>query len=157
MPDTAKGPFPFKGKGGNDWSIPSLRGRIEHLQKKRELTLRQMKSLIDDYENTFDNKLPAYLVLHKTANGQYLRWRMSGVKQRYFSIAEDEIGKSFLLSQSRPVRGVLMDIEKNRLQLNLLHGEVFYQIKSLRKLISHLLDLREFTKTSPVNLCESNI
>ena len=142
----AKGPFPFKGKGGSHWNIPTLRSQLEELQQQRELTIRQMKTLINEYEATFENKLQAYLVMHKTANGQYLRWRMSGIKQRYFAIADDEIGKTFLFSHSQPVKKVLSDFEETRLRLNYLHGLQFYEIKTTKKLIAQLMTLNEYAR-----------
>ncbi len=142
----SKGPFPFKGKGGNGCNIQTLREQLESLQQQRELTLRQMKTLINEYETTFGNQLQAYLVMHKTANGQYLRWRMSGIKQRYFAIADDDIGKTFLSSHSTPVMKSLSGFEESRLRLNYFHGVLFYEIKSTRKLISQLLALNESSK-----------
>ena len=146
MPLASKGPFPFKGKGGDHWNIQTLRDQLETLQQQRELTLRQMKTLIHEYETTFGNQLQAYLVIHKTANGQYLRWRMSGIKQRYFAIADDDIGKTFLTSHSTTVMKSLSGFEESRLRLNYLHGILFYEIKSTRKLISQLLALNESSR-----------
>jgi len=144
----SKGPFPFKGKGGNGWNIQTLREQLESLKQQRELTLRQMKTLIYEYETTFGNQLQAYLVMHKTANGQYLRWRMSGIKQRYFAIADDEIGQTFLLSHSPAVMKVLSEFEEARLRLNYLHGIRFYEIKTTRKLINQLLALNEHSRAT---------
>ncbi|MES9927667.1 MAG: hypothetical protein ABW158_06085 [Candidatus Thiodiazotropha sp. 6PDIVS] len=144
----SKGPFPFKGKGGDHWNIPTLRDQLETLQQQRELTLRQMKALINEYEAAFGNQLQAYLVMHKTANGQYLRWRMSGIKQRYFAIADDEIGQTFLSSHSPTVMKVLSEIEETRLRLNYLHGVYFYEIKTTKKLISQLLALNEQSRAT---------
>lgn len=136
MQSAPKGPFPFKGKGEDHWNIRSLRNRVELLQNDRAFILKQMQSLINEYDTTFSNQLDAYLVFHKTGNGNYLRWRMSGVKQRYFGISGDEIGESFLTSNSPTVQKVLLDYERNRLKLNLSHGLCFYEIKSLNRLIS---------------------
>jgi len=137
MQDFAKGPF--KGKGGckNDWRMKSLRGRIEQLQAEQKMVLKTMSSLVDDYDKTFSGTLTAYLAFHKTVSGNYLRWRMNGVKQRYFAIANDEIGETFLRTQSKTVRKVLLDFEQHRLRLNLLHGLNFYETKSLGKLIEN--------------------
>lgn len=142
----SKGPFPFKGKGGNAWNVQFLREQLESLQQQRELTLRQMKTLIHEYETTFGNQLQAYMVMHKTANGQYLRWRMSGIKQRYFAIADDDIGKTFLAAHSTTVMRAISDFEESRLRLNYLHGIQFYEIKSTRKLITQLLDINEYSR-----------
>lgn len=139
----SKGPFPFKGKGGNGCNIQTLREQLESLQQQRELTLRQMKTLIHEYETTFGNQLHAYLVMHKTANGQYLRWRTSGIKQHYFAIADEVVGKAFLTSYSTTVMKSLSSFEESRLRLNYLHGVLFYEIKSTRKLINNLMSLNE--------------
>jgi len=148
MTPVPKGPFPFKGKGGNHCNIPTLRDQLKALQQQRESTLRQMKSLINEYETAFGNQLQAYLVMHKTANGQYLRWRMSGIKQRYFAIADDEIGQTFLLSHSPTVMKVLSEFEEARLRLNYLHGLQFYETKTTKKLINQLSALNEHARAT---------
>lgn len=148
MQTIAKGPFPFKGKGENNWQLRTLRGRVEHLQAEQQRIVRMMYALIDDYDRTFSGNLPAYLVFHKTANGNYVRWRMSGVKQRYFAIADDAVGESFLTSQSPTVRKVLLDFERQRLRLNLLHGLYFYESKSLERLISHSTQVNRLARES---------
>jgi hypothetical protein len=148
MHTITKGPFPFKGKGENDWCLKTLRERVERLQTERQRIVRMMHVLIDDYERTFAGNLSAYLVFHKTANGNYVRWRMSGVKQRYFAIADDAIGKEFLASQSPTVRKVLLDFEKQRLRLNLLHGLHFYESKSLERLILHSREVNRLARDS---------
>ena len=137
MQNFAKGPFKGKGEHENDWRIKSLRGRVEQLQAERQAIVNTMYSLIDDYDRTFTGTLTAYLAFHKTANGSYVRWRMNGVKQRYFAIANDEIGETFLRTQSITVRKVLLDFEQHRIRLNLLHALCFYEAKSLEKLIEN--------------------
>jgi len=138
MQNVPKGPFPFKGKGENlDWRIKPLRGRVDSLRSELEMVVTSMRQLISDYDNTFEGKLSAYLVFHRTANGNYLRWRMNGVKQRYFAIANDEIGESFLRLQSGAVQRVLLDFEQQRLRINILHGWYFYEEKSLVKLLEN--------------------
>jgi len=135
MPNFAKGPFKGKGEHRNDWRVKSLRGSVEQLQAELQTTVGMMYSLIDDYDRTFSGSLTAYLAFHKTANGNYVRWRMNGVKQRYFALANDDIGETFLRAQSVTVRKVLLDFEQHRLRLNLLHGLCFYEVKSLSKFI----------------------
>ncbi len=137
MTHFAKGPFKGKGEYKNDWRIKSLRGRVEQLQAELQIVVKTMCSLINDYDNTFTGTLTAYLAFHKTANGNYVRWRMNGVKQRYFAIANDEVGEMFLRTQSETVRNVLLDFEQHRLRLNLLHGLNFYETRSLAKLIEN--------------------
>jgi len=137
MQNFAKGPFKGKGEYKNDWRMKSLRGRAEQLQAERQTIVKAMYSLIDDYDKTFTGTLTAYLAFHKTANGHYVRWRMNGVKQRYFALANDEVGETFLRTQSVTVRKVLLDFEQHRLRLNLLHGLCFYEAKSLDKFIEN--------------------
>ena len=138
MQDFAKGPFPFKGKGENcDWRIKTLRTRVEYLKTELETVVKTMRDLIGDYDKTFEGKLTAYLVFHRTANGNYVRWRMNGVRQRYFAIANDKIGEVFLKTQSSTVQKVLLDFEQHRLRLNLIHGLYYYESKSLEKLIEN--------------------
>lgn len=148
MQTTAKGPFPFKGKGQDDWRMKTLRERVEHLQSERQRIVRMMHGLIDDYDRTFAGNLCAYLVFHKTANGNYVRWRMSGAKQRYFSIANDKIGEQFMAAQSPTVRKVLLDYEQQRLRLNLLHGLHFYEAKSIERLIDHSREVSKLARAS---------
>ena len=138
MQNTPKGPFPFKGKGEIDWRIKSLRERSEFLRSELKTVINTMRSLIDNYDATFEGKLATYLVFHCTANGTYIRWRMNGTKQRYFAIANDEIGESFLNTQSAPVKKVLLGFEQHRLRLNLLHGLYFYESRSIEKLIASM-------------------
>jgi len=137
MQNFAKGPFKGKGKHRNDWRVKSLRGSVEQLQAELQTTVETMHSLIDDYDRTFSGSLTAYLTFHKTANGNYVRWRMNGVKQRYFALANDDIGETFLRTQSVTVRKALLDFEQHRLRLNLLHGLCFYEVKSLGKFIGN--------------------
>jgi len=137
MTHFAKGPFKGKGEYKNDWRVKSLRGNVEQLQTELKTIVETMRSLINDYDKTFTGTLTAYLAFHKTANGNYVRWRMNGVKQRYFAIANDEIGETFLRTQSITVRKVLLDFEQHRIRLNLLHALYFYEAKSLEKLIEN--------------------
>jgi len=137
MTHFAKGPFKGKGEHKNDWRLKSLRNNVEQLQTELKKTVKTMRSLIEDYDKTFTGTLTAYLAFHKTANGSYVRWRMNGVKQRYFAIANDEIGETFLRTQSITVRKVLLDFEQHRIRLNLLHALCFYEAKSLEKLIEN--------------------
>jgi len=146
MQNFAKGPFKGKGEVKNDWRIKSLRGRVEQLQAERQAIIKTMYSLIDDYDQTFTGTLTAYLAFHKTANGNYVRWRMKGVKQHYFAIANDEIGETFLRTQSVTVRKVLLDFEQHRLRLNLLHGLHFYEAKLLEKLIENTKRVNNLTR-----------
>lgn len=137
MPNFAKGPFKGKGAHRNDWRMKSLRGSVEQLQAELKTIVETMYTLINDYDRTFSGSLTAYLAFHKTANGNYVRWRMNGVKQRYFALANDDIGETFLRTQSVTVRKVLLDFEQHRLRLNLLHGVCFYEKKSLNKFIEN--------------------
>ncbi|MBL1259993.1 MAG: hypothetical protein COB33_005615 [Thiotrichaceae bacterium] len=138
MQNMPKGPFPFKGKGENrDWRMKTLRARVNYLQTELEMVVETMYGLIGEYDRTFAGKLTAYLVFHRTASGNYIRWRMNGVKQRYFAIANDEIGEAFLQTQSATVQKVLLDFEQHRIRLNLLHGLCLYESKSLEKLIEN--------------------
>jgi len=137
MTNFAKGPFKGKGEYRNDWRVKSLRESVEQLQDELKTIVETMYSLIDDYDKTFTGTLTAYLAFHKTANGNYVRWRMNGVKQRYFAIANDDIGETFLRAQSVTVRKVLLDFEQHRIRLNLLHGLCFYEVKSIGKFIGN--------------------
>lgn len=137
MTNFAKGPFKGKGEYRNDWRVKSLRESVEQLQVELKTIIETMYSLIDDYDKTFTGTLTAYLAFHKTANGNYVRWRMNGVKQRYFAIANDDIGETFLRAQSVTVRKVLLDFEQHRIRLNLLHGLCFYEVKSIGKFIGN--------------------
>ena len=148
MQNIPKGPF--KGKRAMqeyyDWRIKSLRARETLLQTELESVTKTMRELIGDYDQTFAGKLTAYLVFHRTASGVYLRWRMNGVKQRYFAIANDEIGERFLRTQSTVVQKVLLDFEQHRLRLNLLHGLYYYETKSLERLIKNTRQVNKLAK-----------
>ena len=135
MQNIAKGPFKGKGEYRNNWRMKSLRESLGQLHGERQVTIKTMYSLINDYERTFSGSLTAYLAFHKTVNGNYVRWRMNGIKQRYFAIANNDIGETFIRAQSVTVRRVLLDFEQHRLRLNLLHGLCFYEAKSLEKFI----------------------
>lgn len=146
MTHFAKGPFKGKGEYRNDWRVKSLRESVEQLRAEQKKVVKTMCSLIDDYDKTFTGTLTAYLALHKTANGNYVRWRMNGVKQRYFAIANDEIGEMFLHTQSVTVRKVLLDFEQHRLRLNLLHGLCFYEARSLEKFIENTKQVNKLAR-----------
>ncbi|MEW7996440.1 MAG: hypothetical protein AB2825_18610 [Candidatus Thiodiazotropha endolucinida] len=147
MQNLPKGPFPFKGKGENcDWRIKTLRTRIDCLQAELERILQTMQQLIREYDSAFEGKLTAYLVFHRTANGNYLRWRMNGVKQRYFAIANDEIGERFLKTLSPTVQKVLLDFEQHRIRLNLLHGLYLYESKSLDRVIDNTTRINKLAR-----------
>jgi len=137
MTNFAKGPFKGKGEYRNGWRVKSLRENLGQLKAELETIVKTMHSLIHDYDRTFSGSLTAYLAFHKTANGNYVRWRMNGIKQRYFALANDEIGETFLRTQSVTVQKVLLDFEQHRLRLNLLHGLCFYEEKSLGKFIEN--------------------
>ena len=135
MQPLAKGPFPlpFKGKGEESWRSPVLRQRLEEAQRNcREIEL-AMQMLIDEFEQTFSTPLTAYLTLHRTGRGLYLRWRMAGSRQSYFSLASNETGQTFYGSLSPAVRQVVFDFEQRRLRLNLLHGLVLHESRSLQR------------------------
>ena len=148
MQNVPKGPFPFKGKESPpyDWRIKTLRTRETQLQSELESLARTMRELIIEYDRIFSGKLTAYLVFHRTANGIYLRWRMSNVKQRYFAIANDEVGERFLKTQSTAVQKVLLDFELHRLRLNFLHGLYYYEFKSIQKLIKCTKQVNKLAK-----------
>jgi len=146
MTNFAKGPFKGKGEYKNDWRVKSLRGSVEQLQAELKTIVATMNALIDDYDQTFTGALTVHLALHKTTNGNYIRWRMNGVKQRYFAIANDAIGETFLRTQSVTVRKVLLDFEQQRLRLNLMHGLCFYQVKSLEKLIENTKQVNKLAR-----------
>lgn len=140
MQHSAKGPFPlpFKGKGEEFWRSPSLRRRLEEAQGNcREIEL-AMQALIDEFEQTFSTPLSAYLTLHRTGNGLYVRWRMVGTRQSYFSLAANETGQAFFDTLPPAVRQVVFDFERRRLRLNLIHGLVMYESRSLQRFMGEM-------------------
>lgn len=140
MHHLAKGPFPlpFKGKGEEFWRSPSLRRRLDEAQGNCREIEQAMQALIDEYEQTFSTPLSAYLTLHRTGNGLYVRWRMAGTRQSYFSLATNEIGKVFYGSLSPAVRQVIFDFEQRRLRLNLMHGMVMYESRALQRFMAEV-------------------
>lgn len=139
MQSQPKRPFllPFKGKGASDgWRVKTLRQRLELSQSSCIEIDQEMKKLIDYFGQTFRSALPAYLALHNTGNGKYLRWRKAGSQQSYFTLHENQSGEHFLQSLSMPVRQVILDFEQQRLRLNLLHGLHHYESKTLKRFLS---------------------
>lgn len=147
MPPDAKGPFPlpFKGKGGrDDWRPRSLRGRLEYTRTMGDEIEQAMFALIEQFKQTFRPPRPASLTLHKTGNGQYVRWRSRGsrlIKQRYFELS-GEVGMNLLQSLSPPVREAYLVFERERIKINLLYGLHHYEVKSLQRYLDavHKLD-----------------
>ena len=139
MQFAAKGPFPlpFKGKGGRvDWRPRSLRRRLELTRAIRGEVEQSMHALIDQFKQTFRPPRPAHLTLHKTGNGQYVRWRLRAsrlVKQQYFELSGSEVGTNLLHSLSPVVRKTYLDFEYERLKLNLLYGLHHYEVRSLQR------------------------
>jgi hypothetical protein len=102
-----------------------------------------MRALIDRFQQTFRPPGPAHLTLHKTGNGQYVRWRLRGsrlVKQQYFELG-NEVGINLLRSLSTAVRDVYFEFEQERLQLNLLYGLHHYEFKSLQRYLKAVHNL----------------
>ncbi len=145
MHHIAKGPFPlpFKGKGEDHWRSPSLRRRLEQAQSHCHEIELAMQSLIDEFDQTFNTPLAAYLTLHRTGVGLYVRWRMSGTRQSYFSLASNETGKAFYGSLSTAVRQVVFDFERRRLRLNLLHGLAMYESRSLQRFMGEMRAMQQ--------------
>ncbi len=137
MHPVTKGPFPlaFKGKGAEFWRSQALQQRRELAQSSCREIEQAMQSLINEFEQTFTTPLSAYLTLHRTGNGLYVRWRRVGTRQSYFSLASNEIGKLFYDSLSAAVRQVVVDFEQSRLRLNLLHGLALHEARSLERFI----------------------
>jgi len=102
-----------------------MRDEIEH----------NMLTLIEQFKQTFRAPRPAHLTLHKTGNGQYVRWRLRGsrlVKQQYFELS-GEVGRNLLQSLSPPVREAYLVFERERVKLNLLYGLHHYEVRSLQR------------------------
>jgi hypothetical protein len=101
----------------------------------RDEVEQNMRALIDRFQQTFRPPRPAHLTMHKTGNGQYVRWRLRGsrlVKQQYFELG-NEVGLNLLRSLSPAVRDVYYQFEQERLQLNLLYGLHHYEARSLQR------------------------
>ncbi len=130
-------PLPFKGKGDDcDWRMKTLRRRLEVTQAMCGEIERDMRQLIHHFEQTFRSTLPAYLALHNTGNGRYVRWRISDRRQRYFTLCHNETGEQFLQPLSPSVKRVIFDFEQQRLQLNLLHALYHFEAKTLGRFLS---------------------
>ena len=146
MPPDAKGPFPlpFKGKGDrDDWRPRSLRRRLEYTRTLRDEIEQDMLTLIEQFKQTFRPPRPAHLILHKTGNGQYVRWRLRGsrlVRQQYFELS-GEVGMALLNALSPPAREVFFVFERERLKLNLLYGLHHYEVRSLQRYLDAVHDL----------------
>ena len=137
MQSPPKGPFLFKGKGAtDDWRLKTLRGYFEQCSDSLAEIEQAMRKLVDEFEQTFSSPIAAYLVLHNTGNGKYIRWRQWGSKQRYFALCDNEQGEQFITSLSPPVRQVVFDYEQQRIRLNLLHGIYHYQTQRLKQFLS---------------------
>ena len=142
-----KGPFPFKGKGEpGDWRLKTLRHQFDQSREALTEIERTMLNLVDQFEQTFTSPIAAYLVLHKTGSSKYLRWRMWGSQQSYFSVCQNERGAQFLASLSAPVRQVVLDYEQQRIRLNLLHGVYQYETKSLQRFVTDQRDLNKLIR-----------
>jgi hypothetical protein len=146
MPPNAKGPFPlpFKGKGDrDDWRPRSLRRRLEYTCTMRDEVEQDMFALIEQFKQTFRPPRPASLTMHKTGNGQYVRWRLRAsrlVKQQYFELS-GEVGMNLLQSLSPSVREAYLVFERERVKLNLLYGLHHYEVRSLQRYLDTVHNL----------------
>ena len=135
-----KGPFPlpFTGKGGGDtdWRSRSLQQRLENSQSKRGEIEQAMRTLVEQFKQTFRPPWPAHLTLHNTGNSQYVRWRLQDNQvssKHYFELLHSPSGISLLQSLSSAVRQVYLEFEQERLKLNLLYGLYHYEVRSLQR------------------------
>jgi len=145
-----KGPFPlpFKGKGDDsEWRMKTLQRRLASAEEACREIERDIRALIRHFEQTFTATLPASLALHNTGNGKYVRWRMAGSQQRYFTLYQNETGEQFLQPLSPPVRQVIMDFEKQRLRINLLYGLHHYESKMLQRFLNEQAALNALIKS----------
>lgn len=145
-----KGPFslPFKGKGEEHWRSDHLRRRHEEaVERCREIET-AMQGLISTFEGTFTVPLAAYLTLHRTGNGLYLRWRMAGTRQSYFSLADSDTGRLFTSQLPSSVLPIVHELERQRLQLNLLHGISHYEARALQRFMDEMKTFKQMRRVS---------
>jgi hypothetical protein len=108
---------------------------LEYTCTMRDEIEQGMIALVEQFKQTFRPPRPAHLTLHKTGNGQYVRWRLQGsrlVKQQYFELS-GEVGRNLLHSLSPPVREAYLVFERARVKLNLLYGLHHYELRSLQR------------------------
>jgi len=94
-----------------------------------------MLALVEQFKQTFRPPRPAHLTLHKTGNGQYIRWRLRGsrlVKQQYFELS-GEVGMNLLQTLSPPVCEAYLVFERERVKLNLLYSLHHYEVRNLQR------------------------
>lgn len=145
-----KGPFPlpFKGKGEEHWRSDHLRRRLEEAVERCRDVETAMQGLIATFERTFTVPLAAYLTLHRTGNGLYLRWRMVGTRQSYFSLADRDTGRRFTSALPSSVLSIVNDFERQRLQLNLLHGISHYEARALQRFMGEMKAFKQMRRVS---------
>lgn len=143
-----KGPFPlpFKGKGEEAWNRKALQQSLLNSQSQCEEIERGMHALIARFDETFGSPLTATLTLHRTGNGIYLRWRMAGSGQSYFTLANNPTGEAFISQLPRSVMRVIFEFEQQRLRLNLQHGIALYQARSIKRYLAESVATHQLSR-----------
>lgn len=129
-----KGPLlPFKGKGG-------ARIRLRELERRQLLIEQTMRNLAQAFKTSFRPPRIAHLVVHHHGGYFNLRWRATanGGGQTFFELTTSDQGRRLLTELPSAVRAAFLDLERQRLDLNLASSLCQHERRRLRDYLSKL-------------------
>ena len=140
-----KGPLlPFKGKGG-------ARVRLRELEQRQVWIEKTMRNLAQAFKTSFRPPRIAHLVVHHHGGYFNLRWRatVNGGGQTFFELTASAQGRRLLTELPSAVRATFLDLERQRLDLNLASSLCQHELRRLRDYLSKLDALRACVPANP--------